>query len=175
MPIRSARGDLEVIGRDADAHAAPQFDDVAKALGGQHPGFDAGAGQQRVGGDGGAMNDGVDIGQQRIETAAAGIGSFPEAIHHAFGQAPVGGRRLVHLHGTVRCGDHHVGKRATDIDADAQQAGPPRRILQVRPARGAAAAPLRSTEYGSTEPPRPPAFLPVASVRERAGQEREGE
>ena len=81
--------DLQIIGRHADAHAAPQFDDVAKPLGGEHAGLDAGAGEQRIRRRRGAVDDGTDLIEQFRQPACARFGGLAETVHDALGQASV--------------------------------------------------------------------------------------
>jgi hypothetical protein len=92
--------------------ATAQFEDVAEALGGDEARFGAAPLKHHVGGDGGAMDDLVDLPHQVIAECH-------EPVHQALGLVVGGGR---HLRDPDRAGFRvdrdQIGEGAADINAD---------------------------------------------------------
>ena len=91
--------------------APAHFQHVAKARGGDEAGHCAGALDQRVGADRGAVH-------HRRDRAEIG-GHGADAVEHALGRIVPRGRHLADRAGAARLVEgEHVGERAADVDAD---------------------------------------------------------
>ena len=100
--------------------AAPDLDDVAEAARRDHPGPGAVAVDERVGGEGRAVDDALDLAHERAQVGVAvargGLGQRVEEALRGVARRGVAlelaqRARLVH--------DEAVGERAADVDADA--------------------------------------------------------
>ncbi len=96
------------------------LDHVAMAFGGQEADPRAGALQERVGRDRGAVNDPLGLGEQRRALAAEPLRQQTEPVEHA-ARGVVRGRRdfLQDRAAAIVGRRHQIGKGAADIDADA--------------------------------------------------------
>ena len=120
---------------------------VAVALRGEHGNARAAALQQRVGGDGGAVDDALGAGQQCGQGNSRGGGQVGQAGQHTFGLV---GRRaggLGQKAGAVRGDAHNVGEGAADVDADAPH--------QMKPSAASLAVAAGLRFAGSPQPPPP--------------------
>ena len=105
------------LGREGVAlEAAARIQDVAEALGGDVSGLGVVAGDDRVGGDGGAVDDELD----RRQVGLDGFGVLCEpaqALEHAVGRARRRRRGLQDAHVAVTVHFNEIGEGAADIDA----------------------------------------------------------
>jgi hypothetical protein len=102
------------------ADAAAHLQRVAHAFGGEQGRFGAGMRQRGVGGDGGAVDDGVDgrgEGFQR-QRRVLRRGDVGEAVHDGDGGVGRGGQRFEDRRLLAVAGDDEVGEGAADVDSD---------------------------------------------------------
>ena len=117
---RFGRGNEQIVERDIlRLHGAPQFNDVAEILGGQHAGLGAAPGQQDVGGKRCAVHQDFDLAEEFIDANAVMACRLLHCVHEALGG--ISGRRrclkFLQQAGFI----HHeaVSECAADVDADA--------------------------------------------------------
>jgi len=136
---------IVTLGLQSFAH----LDNVAMALGGQHPHARRLAFQQRVGRDRRAVHDTTGLPEQRHRRQMQRRGSAGDAVQHPIGLVARRGGCLGENRCTIRAGNDNVGKSAPDIDAD-------RVAHATTPSTASLARAAGSRRAGSPHPPPPP-------------------
>ena len=91
---------------------------VAEAPGGDETGAGAAAGQHGVGGDGGAVDDGVHPGQEIPEFGPAVPRGLLQRVEYPQAGVRRRGRRLADARPAFLIADQQVGEGAAHVDAD---------------------------------------------------------
>ena len=149
---RTCRRNEQIVERHVlRLHGAPQFDDIAEILGGQHAGLGAAPGQQDVGGERGAVHQDFDLAEEFVDADAVMARRLFHRVHEALGGIARRGRGLELLQQAGLIHDQAVGEGAADIDADAFGfSGHRKQFLRFRRCRDCKAASDMTRSRGRT-------------------------